>query len=197
MAEQSGSAHGEAKEVVQKVACFAKRDAQVSAAIAGEQTRAGPDVGAGQFKIAASLAGPLASKAAMDVASIAMPFELGFGDVGDDVVVEFAGVFEFAAATMGALLRMHFVFDELGVGRRIGPKDAGMLAMFFAALIVGRALARLAFGLGSFATLKKGLELVFELRNPLAQLGVFGFEFRNPLVAWIIHDRHSLPKNAI
>jgi hypothetical protein len=197
MAKQSSSAHGEAEEIVQEIAGFAKRDAQVSAAIAGEQACAGPDVGAGQFEIATSLAGTLTVAATMNVAAIAMPFELGFRDVGDDVVVEFPRIFEVGTTAMVALLRMYFVFDELGVGRRIGTKDAGMFAMFFAAMIVGRPLARLGFGLGPFASLEEGLELVFELRDPLAQLGVLRFEFRNPFITRVIHDVCSLPKNAI
>jgi hypothetical protein len=116
----------------------------------------------------------------MDVPAIAMPFELRLGNVGDDVVVEFSGVVEFAAAAMGALLGMNFVFDEYGPRRRIGPKDAGVLAMFLPPSIVGGSLSWLALIFGSFASLEKRLDLMFELRDPLAQLGVLRFEFSNP-----------------
>ena len=37
--------------------------------------------------------------------------------------------FEIAAAAMRALLGMNVVLDEDGPRRRLGPKDAGMLAM--------------------------------------------------------------------
>src|SRR6185503_4572581 len=104
--------------------------------------------------------------------------------------------FEIVAAAMGALFGMHVVFDENGIRRRFGPERTGMLAMFLAAAVVGSALAwRTPFGF-AFASLQELLHPVFQLRNPLAQPGVFRFEFRNPLVAWIIHDRHILPETA-
>ena len=53
-----------------------------------------------------------------------MPLDLGFGDIGDDVVFELASRFEIGAAALGALLGMNIVFDELGTGRRIGPDSA-------------------------------------------------------------------------
>jgi hypothetical protein len=154
-------------------------------------------VSAGQFEVAASLAGSFADTAAMDVSTVAMPFELGFGNVGDDVVFELSGRFEFAAAAMRALLRMNVVLDERGPRRRLGAKDAGMLAMLLAASIVRRPLAWRPFRLGAFASLEKGLELMFELRDPPPQLGVLGFEFGNPSITRVVHDPHSLPEIAI
>ena len=66
-----------------------------------------------------------------------MPLDLGLGDVGDDVVVEGLGVFEVATTAMIALLGADVVLDENGVGRRLGPEDAGMLAVLRAAAVVG------------------------------------------------------------
>ena len=71
-----------------------------------------------------------------------------------------------------------------------------MLAMFLASAVIGCALARGAALAGAFATLQELLYLVFQLRNPLAQLSVLRFEFRNPLVARIIHDRCILPQTS-
>jgi hypothetical protein len=196
MAEQSSPADGQAKEIVQEIAGFAERDAQVGAPITSEQTRSRPDVGAGQLQVAATLTGSFAVTATMDVSAIAMPFELRLGNVGDDVVFELSGVVEFAAAAMGALLGMNVVFDEDGPRRRIGTKDAGMDAMFLSPPIIGSSLTRLALTLGSFTSLQKGLDLMFELRNAPPQLGVLRFEFGNPLITRVIHDPHSMPENA-
>jgi hypothetical protein len=137
-------------------------------------------VGAGQFQIAATLTGSFAVPATMDVSAIAMPFELRLGNVGDDVVLELSGGVEFAAAAMRALLGVNIVFDEDGPCRRIGPKDAGMDAMFLPSPIVGGSLTRLALTFGSFATLEKGLDLMLELRDAPPQLGVLRFELSNP-----------------
>jgi len=116
----------------------------------------------------------------MDVPTKAMPFELGLGDVGDDVVLELSGRFECAAAAMVALLGMNVVFDKDGPRGWIGAKNAGMLAMFLASPVVGCALPRLAFAFGSFAALEERLDLMFELPDPLPQLGILSFEFGNP-----------------
>jgi hypothetical protein len=143
------------------------------------------------------LTSSLAMAAAMDMPTIAMPFELGFGKVSNDVVFELTGRFKFAAAAMRALLGMYVVFDEDRIRRRLGAKDAGMLAMFLPPSVIGRTLAGFALVFGPFAALEKGLDLMFKLGDPLPQLGVLGFEFRNPLITRVIHDPHSLPENAI
>jgi hypothetical protein len=180
MAEQSSATDGQAEEIVQQIACLAERDAEVGATITSEQACSRPNVSAGQFQVAASLTGSFAVPATMDMPAIAMPFELRLGNVGDDVVFEFSGVIEFAAAAMGALRGTDFVFDEDGSRRRIGTKNAGVLAMFLPPSIVRGSLSWLALILGTFASLEKGLDLMFELRDPLAQLGVLRFEFSNP-----------------
>src|SRR5208283_1520985 len=180
----------------QEVARLAQGNAEVGAAIAREQTGARPDVGAGQFQVAAALAGALTAAAAINVAAIAMPFQLGFGDVGHDVVFKLAGGFEVGAATMRALLRVDVVLDQCGIGGRFGPEDARVLAMLLAAAVGRRSLPQFALALGSLAALEELLDLMLELRDAPAQLGVLGFEFGNPLVARVIHDPHSMPKTA-
>jgi hypothetical protein len=59
MTEQAGPADGQAEEVVEQVPGLAQGDAEVGAAVAGEQADARADVGAGPFQVAAALAGPL------------------------------------------------------------------------------------------------------------------------------------------
>jgi hypothetical protein len=58
-------------------------------------------VSAGQFQISAALAGLLTAATAINGAAVAMPLDLGFGDIGDDVVEELAGRFEIVATAMG------------------------------------------------------------------------------------------------
>ncbi len=128
--------------------------------------------------------------------AVAMPFELGFGQVRDRVLVKVLGWFEVAAAAVGALLGTHVVFDEAGVCRRFRSKATGMLPLFLAAAIVGRPLPRCTALALAFAALQELLHLMFQLRNALAQLGVIRLQLRNPLVAWIIHDRRILTKTA-
>jgi len=125
----------------------------------------------------------------MDVPAIAMPFELGLGDIDDNMVFKCPGRFEIGVAAMRALLGMNVMLDELGAGGRLGSEDTGVLAMLLPTTVVRSALPRRAFGLGAFVTLQERLDLVLQLRDPLAQLGVFGFEFRNPKVARVVHDR--------
>ena len=114
---------------------LAERDAQMGAGVAGQQARSRSDVGAGQLQLAATLADLLATAATIDMPAVAMPFDLGFGNIGHDMVVELARGFEVAAAAMGALLGMHVVFDERRVRRRLGAKAARMQAEFLAATI--------------------------------------------------------------
>ena len=69
----------------------------MSPAVAGEQAGARADVRAGQFQVAAALAGPLTAPTAVDVPSVAMPLEFGLGEIGHEVVLELAGGFEVVA----------------------------------------------------------------------------------------------------
>jgi len=154
-------------------------------------------VGAGEFEIAATLTRSLTAAALVDVAAIAMPFELRFGNVGDDVLFEFAGGFKIGTAAMRALLGMNIVLDEDGPWRWLGAKDAGMLAMLLAPPILGSSLSGRPLIGGALAALEKCLHLMFELRNPSPQLSVFRFEFGNPLITRVVHDPHSLPEMPI
>src|SRR6516165_8424268 len=133
--EQAGSADGQAEEVVEQVAGLAQGDAEVGAAVAGEQAGARADVGAGEFQVAAALAGPLTGPAAVDVPPVTMPLELGFGQIGHDVVLEPAGGFEVAGAAMRALLGADVVFDEDSAGRGLGPKRCRVVTMFLTSAV--------------------------------------------------------------
>ena len=133
------------------------------------------------------MAGVLAGATTVDVATIAMPLELGFGNVGDQVVFEGVGRFEIGATTMAALLGVDVVFDERGIERWFRPEAGGMLAVFGPPTILGCALPRGAVVASAFPPLQELLQLMFQLREPLAQLGVFRFEFCNPLVARVVH----------
>jgi hypothetical protein len=164
------------------------------AGITGEQARPRPDVGAGQFKLATGLTRGLAVLADIGMAPIAMPFDLGLGNVSDEVLVELAGGCEVATAAMGTLLGMDIVFDEGRVRRRLRPEAARMFAEFLAATIF-----RDAFRIGArprlFAALEDGLELLLEVRKPLPQLGVLRLQLGDATVS-VVHDDHNLTENA-
>ncbi len=117
MAEQSGPAGRKTKEVFQQVLRFAERDAQVNPRVADQQARAWPDVGAGQFQVAASLAGGLAMFATVGMTAIPMPFELGLWNLRHLMLFELAGGGQIVAAAMRTLSRMHVMFDEYYVFR--------------------------------------------------------------------------------
>jgi hypothetical protein len=197
MSQGPGPTHRQTEEVVEQIARLAQRDAEVRSAVTGEQPGAGTDVRSGQFEVAASLTGALAATATMDVPAIAMPFELRLGKVGDEVVLELACRFEISRAAVAALLGMNVVVDELGAGRRFGPKGAWMLAMFDQPAILRRSLPRRPLVGAPLTALQKRLQLMLELGNAPPQLGILGFEFRNPLIARVVHDPQSLSKNLI
>jgi hypothetical protein len=130
MAEQAGPANRQAKEVVQQVPGLAQGNAQVRSAVAGEQTCPRADVGAGQFEVAAALAGLLTAATVENVAAEAMPLNLRLGDIGNDVVLELTGCFEIGAAAMGALLGPDIVFEETVPGGGSGRNEPGCLRCF-------------------------------------------------------------------
>src|SRR5262249_22988245 len=86
VAPPPGPADGQSEEVVEQVAGLTQGDAEVGSAVAGEQAGAGADVCARQLQVAAALAGPLAGPTTVDVPSVAMPLEFGFGEIGDEVI---------------------------------------------------------------------------------------------------------------
>jgi hypothetical protein len=75
---------------VQQVLGLAQGNVQVSAAVAGQQTGSPADMRAGQFQVSSALAGMLTATTAVDMTVIAMPLDLGFGDIGHKVILEFA-----------------------------------------------------------------------------------------------------------
>ncbi len=145
-------------------------------AIAGQQAGARADVGAGQFQVAAALAGALALPAAVDVAAVAVPLDLRFGDIGDEVVVTGVGGFEVGRATVGALRGMDLVFDERGVRRGFGTHRAGVLAVLPAAAVGGGAGLGGTLGGRALAALLDLLQLVLQLGHASLQVGVLRLE---------------------
>jgi hypothetical protein len=141
-----------------------------------------------QFQIAATLTSLFTVSAAMDVSTIAMPFEFRFRYIGDNMIFKFAGRLQVVATATRALCRTNVVLEKDRIRRRIRAENAWMLAMFLTALVLRRPLAWRPFLLGSFAALKKGLNLVFKLRNPTSQFGVLRLELGYPKIAWIVHD---------
>src|ERR1700685_477865 len=109
----------------------------MSAAVAGQQAGAWTDVGAGQFKVAAALAGLLTDLAAINVAVVAMPLDFRLRDIGDDVLFDRSGGFEVVAPAVAALVRMDVVLDEHRIGGRFRPKASRMLAALLTAPICG------------------------------------------------------------
>ena len=123
VAEQAGPADGQAEEVVEQVLGLAQGDAEVGAAVAGQQAGPRADVRARQFQVAAALAGPLTATAAVDVAAVAMPLDLGLGEVGHEVVFELAGRFEVVGTAMGTLLGWTSCSMKSVPGWRLGPES--------------------------------------------------------------------------
>jgi hypothetical protein len=138
-------------------------------------------VRAGQFQFTAALAGFLALAAAMDVSAIAMPLDLGFGQVGHDVVFVLAGGLELEAAAMGALGGMNVVFDEDGIGRWLGPKEARVLTVLGAAAVGSGGAGFLARVAGAFTALVDLVELAFQLRQAAPEFSVLRLQLRDPI----------------
>jgi hypothetical protein len=150
-------------------------------------------MGAGQLQVATSLAGLVTVVTAVDVSAVAMPLQLGFGEVSLKMIVEGAGRFQFHRAALGTLLGMDIVFDEHRTGRRLGPKGTRVLAMLLAAAVGRRARLARPRRTCPLAALVDLLELVFHLRQAVPQLGVFRFEFGNAIqeLLPVVHDPHS------
>jgi hypothetical protein len=179
--EQSGPADRQAEEVVEQILGLAQRDAEMSATVAGEQAGARADVGAGQFQVATALAGPLTTAAAKDMPPVAMPFQLRFGDVGHDVVLELAGGFEVMGAAMRALLGPDVVFEEDGAGRGFGSEESGVLTVFPTATVGAGSLGIVVARTGAFAALADGLQLMLDQSESAAEVGVLRLQVGDPL----------------
>jgi hypothetical protein len=66
---------------MQEMLGLAKRNTQVSSAIASQQACSWADVGTRQFEVASALAVVLTVTTAIDVAMVAVPFNLGFWNI--------------------------------------------------------------------------------------------------------------------
>ncbi len=189
--EQAGPTDRQAKEVVEQVLGFAQGNAQVSTAVAGQQTRSRADMRAGKFQVSSALAGMFTATAAVDMTAVAMSLDLGFWDISHKVIFEFAGRFKVLCTAMGTLLRMNVVFGELGAGWRIGSKVSWVLAVFLATLVRAVSLGLIAALVCLFLTLEYLLETVLQLLQPTPKLSVFRFQFSDPsakLYYEVIHD---------
>src|SRR5260370_34901404 len=100
--------------------------------VAGQQACPRADVGTGQFQIAAALARLLTAAAAIKVAPVAMPLELGFRNIGHDVIFELAGRFQIVRTAMATGLGPNIILDGHGIGRLLGSKAAGALSVLLA-----------------------------------------------------------------
>jgi hypothetical protein len=138
-------------------------------------------VGARQFQVAAALAGPLTGPAAVDVPPITTPFEFGFGQIGHEVVLELAGGFQVAGAAKRAPLGTDVVFDEDGAGRRIGAEGSGVLTVLLASAVGARPLGRVPTLRGALTAPADVLQLVLDLGQPTAQVGVLRLQVGDPL----------------
>ena len=137
MTEQAGPADGQAEEVVEQVAGLAQGDAQVGAAVAGEQAGAGADVRAGQFQVAAALAGPLTAPAAVEYAAGSDATRSWVRGMSATKWSSNWPVASRSRAPQWAhCCGTDVVFDEDGAGRRLGAKGAGVLAVLLAAAVV-------------------------------------------------------------
>jgi hypothetical protein len=196
MAEQAGAADTQAEEVVQQVPRFAQGNAEVGATVASQQACPRANVGAGQFQIATALAGVLTAAATIDVPAVAMPFDLGFGNVGDEMVIELAGRFEVLAAALRTLRGMNVVLDKNRVGRRLGTERAWMFAMFLAPPVGAGILSVLARAARALAALQELLDLLLQFRNPASQFSILRLDVGEPLskLLSVVHDDHTLPK---
>ena len=113
----------------------------------------------------------------MDVAAVAVPLDFRFRQIGDEMVLKGASIFEVGRTAEGALLGMDSVFDERGPWRWFVAHGTGVLAMRLAAAVGGCARLGRALGAGPLAALEDLLELVFHLREAAPQLGVFRPQF--------------------
>jgi hypothetical protein len=111
-----------------------------------------------------------------------MPLDLRFGEIGDEMVLEPVGGFEVAGAAMGALLRADVVFDEGGAGRGLGAEGAGVLTVLLASAVGGWPLGRVTARGGALTAPADVLELMLDLGQPAAQVGVLRLQVGDPLL---------------
>src|SRR5262245_28755155 len=95
-------------------------------AVAGEQAGTRSDVGTREFQITAALTDLLTGATAVDVAPVAMLFDLGFGNISHEVVLVLAGRLQIVRAAVATRVRMDVVFEKDRVRRRVGSNAAGV-----------------------------------------------------------------------
>jgi hypothetical protein len=123
----------------------------------------------------------MTAPAAVDVPPIAMPLELGYREVGHEVVFELARRFEVAGTAMGTLLRMDVVVDEGGAGWGLRPGEAGVLTMLLATAVRVGGFGVVAVG-AALAAPVDDPEVVLELCQPAAEIPVLRFQVSDPLL---------------
>ena len=135
-----------------------------------------------EFQVPAALAGLLTTTTAVDMAAVAMPLDLGFGEISHKVIFELAGRFEIRCTAMGTLLRTDVVFGEFGPWWRLRSKGPRVLAVFLATPVrAGRSGVVAAF-LCVLLALVNLLEFVLQLLPPTPQFSVFRFQLGDPLL---------------
>jgi hypothetical protein len=180
--EQPGPADRQPEEVVQQVLSFTQGYAQVSAAVAGQQPGSRTDMRAREFQVPAALAGLLTTATAVDMAAVAMPLDLGFGDISHEVIFELAGRFEIRCTTMGTLLRTDVVFSEFGAWWGLRSKGPRVLAVFLATPVGAGNFGVDAAILWMLLALVNLLEFVLQLLQPTTQFRIFRFQLGHPLL---------------
>ena len=173
--EQARSADRQGEKVVQQILGLAQGDAEVGSAVAGQQPRSRADVRTRQLQVPAALTGLLAATAAVQVAAVAMPLELGFGNIGHEMVSEPPGRFQIARTAMRTLLGMHIMFDKNGAGWGLRPKEPRVFAVFLATPVQAATLGVVAAVACAFVALVNLLQFVLQLRQPTPQLRVFRY----------------------
>jgi hypothetical protein len=83
---------------------------------------------------------------------------------------------------VGALLRADVVLDEDGAGRGLGPEGSGVLTVLLASAVGVRPVGRVTAMGGALPPPTDVLELVLDLGQPAAQVGVLRLEIGDPLL---------------
>jgi hypothetical protein len=83
---------------------------------------------------------------------------------------------------MGALLRADVVLDEDGAGRGLGSEGSGVLTVLLAPAVGVRPLSRVPALRGALTAPADVLELVLDLGQPAAEVGVLRLEVGDPLL---------------
>ena len=176
MTEQAGAADREAEEVVEQVLGLAQGNAEVSPAVTGQQAGTWADVGARKFEVAASLTSLLAPPALVDIPTIPMPLDLGFREIGHDMIFELASRFEIGSTAVGTLVGMNLVFGKNGSGWWLRPDLARMLPVLNAPAVRPHLLGIIPATARALAALMDLRECMFDAVQPASEFSVFRLE---------------------